>query len=245
MNRFLRFTLFATFVAFSLPLFSHVGSFQVKRLSTDQKEKVIKSNLNKASLSERMGWLKKEVAPRMALILEKIKAAENKMTLIVYKKEREVELWTGNTNPEKLKTYSLFAYSGILGPKSQEGDFQIPEGVYKTTHLNPNSNYYLSIGINYPNDNDRKRARKNKIPKPGGDIFIHGRHNTVGCVSIGDHYIEEIFYLTGMIGIKNVKVLISPTRLPLPDLRELGVLEKEDLLREKYTSLIAELTNYL
>ena len=44
----------------------------------------------------------------------------------------------------------------------------------------------------------------------GGDIMIHGKAVTIGCVPVGDDAIEDIFYLASAVGIKNVSVIIAP-----------------------------------
>jgi murein L,D-transpeptidase YafK len=44
----------------------------------------------------------------------------------------------------------------------------------------------------------------------GGDIFIHGKNVTIGCIPIGDKNIEELFYLVSKVGKENTRVLISP-----------------------------------
>ena len=44
----------------------------------------------------------------------------------------------------------------------------------------------------------------------GGDIMIHGKAVTIGCVPVGDDAIEDIFYLASAAGIKNVSVIIAP-----------------------------------
>ena len=156
-----------------------------------------------------------------------------------------MELWVREPELKKLKTYKMFGFSGHMGPKNRQGDRQIPEGIYRASVLNPNSSYYLSIGINYPNANDRKRGSKNKVRDLGGDIYIHGRNATIGCVPIGDHYIEEVFYIVGQVGLLNTRVVISPSRLPLPTLEALKLDPKDDLLKEKYSKITAELTQYL
>jgi len=56
-----------------------------------------------------------------------------------------------------LKTYPMCRWSGQLGPKKHQGDRQVPEGFYAITpgQLNPNSHYYLSMNVGYPNAYDR------------------------------------------------------------------------------------------
>ena len=44
----------------------------------------------------------------------------------------------------------------------------------------------------------------------GGDIFIHGKASTVGCIPIGDVAMEELFIMACKAGIQKVKVIISP-----------------------------------
>ena len=79
--------------------------------------------------------------------------------LRVFKKEKTIEAWVKEKRKDDftlLHTYSFCASSGTLGPKRKEGDLQIPEGVYEINHFNPQSSFYLSLGINYPNASDRK-----------------------------------------------------------------------------------------
>ena len=104
----------------------------------------------------------------------------------------------------------MTAFSGTLGPKLREGDGQIPEGIYGIGYLNPNSSYYLSLKVTYPNASDRARAKVDGRTNLGGDIMIHGKAVTIGCVPVGDDAIEDIFYLASAVGIKNVLVVIAP-----------------------------------
>src|ERR1700761_5074606 len=90
----------------------------------------------------------------------------------IYKKESELELWkqTSSGRFALLKTYPICRWSGQLGPKKTEGDRQVPEGFYTVgqSQLNPNSKYYLSFDVGYPNNFDRQLGRA------GGDIMVHG-----------------------------------------------------------------------
>ena len=155
------------------------------------------------------------IADRNAAILAKkpqlkaaAKSAGGKLRILVFKNERMVELHApGWKAPRK---YPMTAFSGTLGPKLREGDGQIPEGVYRIEYLNPNSSYYLSLKVSYPNASDRARAKKDGRANLGGDIMIHGKAVTIGCVPVGDDAIEDIFYLASAVGIKNVSVVIAP-----------------------------------
>ncbi|HEV7620739.1 MAG TPA: L,D-transpeptidase family protein, partial [Flavisolibacter sp.] len=112
-----------------------------------------------------------------------------------FKYDGQLEVWVKNTRkePYKLfKAYRVCALAGTLGPKRMAGDYQVPEGFYYINEFNPNSNYYLSLGLNYPNMSDRILSDS---LRPGGDIYIHGSCVTVGCIPVTDQQIEEIYIL--------------------------------------------------
>lgn len=131
-------------------------------------------------------------------------------SLVAYKLEQTLQLWGQNdeNNNVFIKEYPLTAFSGIVGPKLQEGDLQIPEGIYEIESLNPDSKYYLSVRLNYPNAFDKKMGETDGRANLGSDIYIHGGKKSIGCIAIGDKAIEEIFYITATTGID--KVIIAP-----------------------------------
>lgn len=131
--------------------------------------------------------------------------------MIAYKEQKKLEVYASVDSVWRfLKTYPFSASSGSLGPKLTEGDKQIPEGIYTIEYLNPNSIFYLSMKINYPNDFDRNKAHIEGRENLGFDIFIHGKDNTVGCIPIGDEAIEELFVLASKAMQHEMKVIISP-----------------------------------
>ncbi len=137
------------------------------------------SEKNKLLLSQTQ---KKNIA------LEKIE-----IIILAFKAEQILEIHARNsTNEEfkKLTEYHICMSSGKLGPKRKKGDEQVPEGFYHINRFNPQSSYYLSLGINYPNDSDR---RKSAAANLGGDIFIHGNCVTVGCLPMTDDKMKEIY----------------------------------------------------
>lgn len=135
----------------------------------------------------------------------------HKIILAAFKEEQKLQVYSNDYNGIKLiKEYPFTAFSGKLGPKLKEGDKQIPEGVYKVEYLNPNSSYYLSIKVNYPNEFDKSKTKLPIHSDMGGDIFIHGKSATIGCIPIGDEAIEEVFLLTKKAINNDVKVIISP-----------------------------------
>ena len=112
-----------------------------------------------------------------------------------FKYDGQLEVWVKNDrkDPYKLfKTYKVCALAGTLGPKRMAGDYQVPEGFYYINEFNPNSNYYLALGINYPNESDKILSDS---LRPGGDIYIHGSCVTVGCIPVTDQQIDEIYIL--------------------------------------------------
>jgi murein L,D-transpeptidase YafK len=121
---------------------------------------------------------------------------EFSMLINAYKTEGKLEVWLKNRRD---KTYSLFrtydfcAHSGTIGPKLFEGDGQTPEGFYHISAFNPMSNFYLSLGINFPNSVDYARTGKDR--SPGSDIYIHGNCVTVGCIPLTDEKIKEVYIL--------------------------------------------------
>lgn len=115
--------------------------------------------------------------------------------LRVFKHEDVIEAWVKSDTAkvyQLLKSFPVCRKSGDLGPKRQQGDLQVPEGVYYVDRFNPNSSYHLSLGLNYPNASDKKRGHPTT---PGGDIFIHGDCVSVGCLPITNPLIEELYSL--------------------------------------------------
>jgi murein L,D-transpeptidase YafK len=135
--------------------------------------------------------------------------------LRVFKREATVELWArgrGAAEFRMVKAYPVCAASGDLGPKRRSGDAQVPEGFYFIDRFNPWSGYHLSLGIDYPNASDRMLGARGSL---GGDIFIHGSCASIGCVSITDDLIEEVYVAASAARARGqrIPVHIFPTRL--------------------------------
>jgi murein L,D-transpeptidase YafK len=115
----------------------------------------------------------------------------------VHKSERKMYLLH---NDKVLKSYDIALGFAPEGHKQFEGDGKTPEGSYTISHKNPNSEYHLSLRIDYPNEADATYASTMNKP-PGGDIFIHGGPNkrvtqrdwTAGCIAVTDREIEKIY----------------------------------------------------
>jgi murein L,D-transpeptidase YafK len=129
----------------------------------------------------------------LALMAEKGVTPQAPMLIRAYKKESEFEVWKMRQDGSYvlLKTFPICRWSGQLGPKTREGDRQSPEGFYSITPamMNPNSSYYLSFNIGYPNAYDRAHGAT------GGSVMVHGVCSSAGCFSMTDAQIAEIYAL--------------------------------------------------
>jgi murein L,D-transpeptidase YafK len=127
----------------------------------------------------------------LALMQQKGTNAQAPMLIRTFKKEAELEIWKMKADGQYalLKTYPMCRWSGQLGPKTKEGDRQVPEGFYAITpsQMNPNSNYYLSFNVGYPNAFDKAHGYT------GGLIMVHGDCSSAGCFSMTDEQIAEIY----------------------------------------------------
>ena len=113
------------------------------------------------------------------------------MMIRVYKESSELEVWkrTRSGQYALLKTYPICKWSGTLGPKMKEGDYQSPEGFYDVTPalLNPKSSYHLSFNVGFPNKFDKA------LNRTGSYLMIHGDCLSVGCYAMTDEGIKEIY----------------------------------------------------
>ncbi len=115
----------------------------------------------------------------------------------VFKEQRTLQLLNQDL---LLRAYNFELGFAPSGHKEREGDGRTPEGAYRIDRRNPNSSFYLSLGISYPNANDIANARALGVP-PGGDIFIHGTPTralgvkdwTWGCIAVQNEEMDEIY----------------------------------------------------
>jgi len=158
----------------------------------------------------------KEAVVKKLFETEKISYEGFQLFLRAFKKEETLEVWIKEKGRDEfvfLRAYEFCTTSGILGPKRKEGDLQIPEGVYHINHFNPESNFYLSLGLNYPNASDKMLSH---ATKPGSSIYIHGSCVTIGCIPITDAKIKELYILAVEArnnGQEKIPVHIFPDRL--------------------------------
>jgi murein L,D-transpeptidase YafK len=126
--------------------------------------------------------------------------------VVVSKSQRRLHLYRRG---QLLRSYAVDLGLRPEGPKEFEGDFRTPEGRYTLGRRNAQSDYFLSIQINYPNDSDLQRARRQRV-KPGGLIMIHGLPNsprrsldyyqrvdwTDGCIALNNADMVEVWLMT-------------------------------------------------
>jgi murein L,D-transpeptidase YafK len=126
--------------------------------------------------------------------------------VVVHKSKRELMLIKAG---KPLKTFRVALGRSPVGQKVMAGDDKTPEGTYTLDWRNPNSRFYRSLHISYPQKQDVTRAYTNGAKNPGGAIMVHGLPNgnsrflahdmgldwTKGCIAVNNEEIDEIWQL--------------------------------------------------
>ncbi|MGX5736847.1 L,D-transpeptidase family protein [Bosea thiooxidans] len=156
-----------------------------------------------------------------ALMSEKGMNKDQPVLIRSYKKESELEIWKRKADGQYalLKTFPMCRWSGQLGPKVREGDRMAPEGFYAIApqQMNPNSSYYVSFNMGYPNAYDRAHGRT------GAHLMVHGACSSAGCYSMTDDQIGEIYALVREAqnaGQKAVQMQAFPFRMTAKNLAQ-------------------------
>ncbi|HVF90073.1 MAG TPA: L,D-transpeptidase [Blastocatellia bacterium] len=136
--------------------------------------------------------------------------------IVVSKSRRRLDLYSGG---EIVRSYRVGLGLDPVNDKLRQGDRRTPEGSFYIFIKNPNSSFYLSLGLSYPDIEDAERGlreglisraqrdliarairRKERPPQNtplGGDIFIHGNGSqsdwTWGCIALDDKDMKELF----------------------------------------------------
>jgi len=127
--------------------------------------------------------------------------------VLVEKSVRKLHLIKDNA---PFRTFDIALGIRPVGNKQEEGDFKTPEGQYILDERNPNSEFFLSIHVSYPNIHDRSAAQRQGV-QPGGEIMIHGQPNaptksevyyrtqdwTNGCIAVSNSDMIDIWLMTG------------------------------------------------
>lgn len=144
--------------------------------------------------AERESFYGKRAIIDSLLLAENLDLNNYEIKMQAFKSERVLEVFLRAPMGEwrLLREFPFCNFSGKLGPKLKEGDLQIPEGIYRVAVFNPQSKFYLSLGLDYPNARDMLLADPSQ---PGSDIYIHGGCETVGCIPITNEKIAELYLL--------------------------------------------------
>jgi len=136
--------------------------------------------------------------------------------VVVKKAERRLFLYSAD---KLVRTYRIGLGLSPNSDKVRQGDRRTPEGEFYIFTKNNKSQFYLSLGVSYPNATHADRGlrdglitktqhdaimralRNKKIPPQntalGGDIYIHGHGAgsdwTWGCVALENEDIRELF----------------------------------------------------
>lgn len=134
----------------------------------------------------------------------------------VIKSRRELILYSRGA---VVRMYRVGLGSNPTDDKSVQGDGCTPEGEFFVCSKNPKSNYYLSLGLSYPNEEDAERGLRDELisrgqrnqivdsiragecppwnTRLGGEVFIHGNGSssdwTLGCVALDNEDIKELY----------------------------------------------------
>jgi murein L,D-transpeptidase YafK len=136
--------------------------------------------------------------------------------VVVDKSDRKLHLIMDG---EPYRTFDIALGIRPVGDKEYEGDFRTPEGTYRLDARNPNSEFFLSIHVSYPNGQDIREARAMGVD-PGGAIMIHGLPNnptrseayyrtqdwTNGCIAVSNSDMIDIWLMTA----ENTPIEIRP-----------------------------------
>ena len=158
--------------------------------------------------------------PLSAKEIEEINKTKTVTTIEVFKQQRQLKL---KHNDQVIRSYPIRLGFNPIGHKQFEGDGKTPEGTYTIDWRNPQSAYYKSLHISYPNPNDLTYA-KQRQKSAGGDVMIHGtvptpatalpasstymprKDWTLGCIAVTNADMDEIWQL-----VKNgTQIIIHP-----------------------------------
>lgn len=143
-------------------------------------------------------------------------AQDSTLRIEIRKADRTLILFDGD---EVRARYRIGLGFDPVSDKTRQGDGATPEGEYSVCVKNPQSRYYLSVGLSYPNADDAAqalrdgqideathrrvvRALKRGVCPPwdtplGGEIYIHGRGAdsdwTLGCIALDDPDMKTLF----------------------------------------------------
>lgn len=136
-------------------------------------------------------------------------------SIVVEKSKRTLTLYQMGI---PVRTYKVALGKQPVGDKIKIGDNRTPEGVFFIDFKKPESKFYKSLHISYPDAAATQRASKLGVA-PGGDIMIHGlpaafaklgqEHATYdwteGCIAVTNAEIDEIWRAIPMGAMIQIK----------------------------------------
>ncbi|EXB46603.1 L,D-transpeptidase family protein [Acinetobacter sp. 1000160] len=147
--------------------------------------------------------------PLSAEQIQQLKQNKPVTSIEVFKRQRILQL---KHQQEVIRSYPIRLGFDPIGHKQFEGDGKTPEGTYSIDWRNPQSAYYKSLHISYPNKTDTTYAQQHNR-SAGGNVMIHGtvptratsfpasarymprKDWTLGCIAVTNSDIDEIWQL--------------------------------------------------
>jgi murein L,D-transpeptidase YafK len=152
------------------------------------------------------------------LIFTASSCVTNDIRIVVDKSNREMKVMQ---RYQTLHKFRIALGKSPIGDKERKGDGKTPEGNFSICVKNAHSQFYRSLGINYPNAEDADRglrqglisqvehrrivaaSKRNAIPpwktKLGGEIYIHpggcSADWTRGCMALNQADMKVLFDL--------------------------------------------------
>src|SRR4051812_29180870 len=226
-----------------LALLIVVTGFAVSTFSQDAISNIQRSSYKVPALLSRM-----EDSVKKQFEIQHLSWPPEAMYIRSFKYDRQLEVWVKGDAKESFKlfkTYKICMQSGTMGPKRMEGDYQVPEGFYQISEFNPNSNYHLSLGLNYPNSSDKILSDQQR---PGGSIYIHGNCVSTGCIAISDEPIEELYIIASSVkanGQEFIPVHVFPVKYNVKKSMEyLNSTIKNNAYLQQFNKNIKEVFDY-
>lgn len=133
--------------------------------------------------------------------------------IVVEKSARRLVVWQ---NGRPVRDWPIALGFAPEGDKLRQGDGKTPEGIFRIDRRNDRSAYHLSLGLDYPQPEDRARARQGGYD-PGGDIMIHGQPNSVpdglkvrgdwtaGCIALTNAQMRELWNVAALGTVVEVR----------------------------------------
>ena len=125
----------------------------------------------------------------------------------LWKSARE-ESWLGSNNQIELKVDLTSFPESELRIKLPSKSTVFIDG--KLWQLTTGDTVFFRSIREFQAEFDKEKAKQDGRTDLGGDIMIHGKSVTIGCIPVGDKNIEEIFILATKTKNKHFPIIIAP-----------------------------------